>query len=161
MAGTGHDAARRGEAAIGSLVVHAVAIAVFLALPEVEPHREATVISPDIRRAVPLVAPRFFEPTQTAPNKGKVTRELDVRSSEPAPQPQAPRFRAPQPAPGPVAEAKPSAPALPPAQAVQPRIEPPKIQTAASAPPPVPVGFAQSAAAAPAARCSAQTETGV
>ncbi len=129
---------RIARATIGSLVAHAAAIAIFLSLPDVEPARRATIIEPDIRKAVHLTMPRFFEPTQTAPNQGKVTRELDVRSIEPAPHPQAPRFRAPQPLPGAVAEAKPSAPP-PPAQQIQPpKIEPPKIETASVAPVPVP-----------------------
>src|ERR1041385_6674690 len=92
---------------------------------------------PDLRKAVHIVAPRFYEPTQKAPNKGKVTRELDVRSSHPAPAPQAPRFRAPQPAPGPVAT-------IP-----TPVIEQPKIEVAASAPPP-PVVIAPSQQTVPA-----------
>lgn len=131
---------RVARAAAGSLVVHAAAFLVFASLPEVEPHRQATVIEPDLRRAVHIYAPKFFEPTQKAPNQGKVSRELDVRSSQPAPQPQAPRFRIPQPLPGPVAEAKPAAPAVPApaAQPEQPKIEEPKIQTAAATPPPTP-----------------------
>lgn len=128
---------RVARAAIGSAVVHLIAFAVFVTLPDVEPYRSAPIIEPDIHKAVHLVAPKFFEPTQTAPNKGKISRELDVRSAEPAPQPQAPRFLAPQPALGPVAEAKPSAPAPPP-HIEEPKIEAPKIQEAASAPPPVP-----------------------
>jgi TonB family protein len=128
---------RVARAAIGSIAAHVILITFFWSLPEVIPDRRATVIEPDLRNAVHLEAPRFFEPTQKAPNKGKVSRELDVRSVEPAPRPQAPRFRAPQPAPGPVAEAKPSAATAPP-QIEQPRIEQPKIEVAASAPPPVP-----------------------
>ena len=142
---------RIARAAIGSAIVHLVAFAVFLSLPDVQPYRNATVIEPDIRKAVHLVAPRFFEPTQTAPNQGKVSRELDVRSIDPAPKPQAPRFLAPQPAPGPVAQAKPSAPVPPPA-IEQPKIEAPKVQTTASVapPPPVPAVSANPAAAPPA-----------
>ena len=77
----------------------------FLALPEIERSPIAPVITPNLSKAMRIYAPRFYEPTQTAPNTGKVSRELDVRSAEPAPRPQAPHFRAPQPAPGPVAEA--------------------------------------------------------
>src|SRR5579863_82743 len=91
----------------GYAAVHILAILGFLALPEIERNPVAPVIAPDIRKAVRIYAPKFFEPTQTAPNTGKVSRDLDVRSAEPAPRPQAPRFRAPQPAPGPVAEARP------------------------------------------------------
>jgi len=128
---------RIARAAGASLIAHVIAIAIFISLPEVELVRRAPPIEPQIRKVTRLYEPKFFEPTQTAPNKGKITRELDVRSYEPAPRPQAPRFRAPQPVPGPVAEARPSAPAPPP-QIEQPRIEQPRIETTASAPPPVP-----------------------
>jgi len=77
----------------------------------------------DLRKAVPLYVPRDL--TQRDPNRGKITRDLDVRSSAPpAPVPQAPRFRAPIPAPA----AAPSVPAP---------IEPPKIEAEAAPPPPV------------------------
>jgi protein TonB len=84
---------------------------------------------PDVRKAVHLVLPRFSEPTQKAPNKGKVTRELDVRSSNPAPAPQSPKFLPPQPAPGPAVSTAQPVPT--------PVIEQPKIQVAANPPPPV------------------------
>ncbi|HTS75667.1 MAG TPA: TonB family protein [Bryobacteraceae bacterium] len=130
---------RIARAAAGSLVAHAIAIVIFVALPDVEPPRRATVITTDLTKAVRIYSPKYFEPTQKAPNSGKVSRELDVRSIAPAPRPQAPRFRAPQPAPGPLAEAKPSAaPPAPSGQIQPPRTETPKIETAMAAPPPVP-----------------------
>lgn len=139
---------RLARAAIGSIVFHIIAITVFLSLPDVEQHSSATIINPTIRRVTPLYLPKFFEPTQTAPNQGKITRELDVRSAEPAPRPQAPHFRAPEPAPGPVAEAKPPA-SIPEAPKIeQPRIEEPKIETAA-APPPAPPAITANPQAAP------------
>ncbi len=121
------------RAAIGSVLFHLAIIVFLIALPPIgdNPSPPAPV---DVRKAVHLIAPKFYEPTQTAPNKGKVTRELDVRSSAPAPQPQAPRMKAPAPSPGPVAQAPPPAPAPPPTPV--PRIEPPQIE--ASAPPPTP-----------------------
>jgi len=139
---------RLARAGIGSLIVHVVAITVFLSLPDVEQHTNATVIAPTIRKVTPLYMPKFFEPTQKAPNQGKITRELDVRSIEPAPRPQAPHFHAPEPAPGPVAEAKPAAP-VPEAPKIEiPRVEPPKIETAAS-PPPAPPAIAANPQPAP------------
>ncbi len=86
-------------------------------------------VEPDLKKAVHLVAPRFFEPTQKAENKGKITRELDVNSMHSAPARQAPKFRPPQPAPGPAVSAAPAPPV----------IEQPKIQVNASTPPPPPV----------------------
>ena len=54
---------------------------------------------------------------QRDPNRGRITRDLDVRSAAPpAPVPQAPHFRAPFPAPSPAAPAIPAP------------IEPPKIE---------------------------------
>src|SRR5271170_5531859 len=88
-------------AGVGSVVFHVAVVVLFLSLPDIEGPREAPVVTPDFHKAVHLVAPRFFEPTQKEPNKGKISRELDVRSSQAAPEPQAPRFRVPQPAPGP------------------------------------------------------------
>jgi TonB family protein len=72
---------------------------------------------------VPLYLPR--ELTQKDPNRGKITKVLDVRSvAPPAPVPQAPKFRAPAPAPRPVA-------AIP-----LPAIEAPRIETPEAPPPP-------------------------
>lgn len=114
-----------------SAVVHALLLILIFSLPEDHPRRYLTPVVPDLTKAVRLVAPRIYEPTQKAPNKGKVTRELDVRSVRPAPAPQTPRFRAPQPAPGPVASAPQPVP--------PPVIEQPRIQIATAPPPPPPV----------------------
>ena len=84
-------------------------------------------VAPQRFRTVHLVIPSDLL-TQIAPNKGKVTRELDVRSAMPAPTPQAPRR--PTPPPGPVAT-----PAVPPAPVAPPKIELPQIQVAATPPP--------------------------
>ena len=82
---------------VGSIVVHILLILFIVSLPDVERTPYAPILTPDFKKAVTLVAPRFYEPTQKAPNKGKVSRELDVRSAYSAPQPQAPRYRAPAP----------------------------------------------------------------
>ena len=116
--------------AAGSVIVHVVAVAILLIFPEVTPERHTPEPPPDLtKKAVHIVAPRFSEPTQKAPNKGKVTRELDVRAMNPAPRTVAPQFRAPQPAPGPIA---------PPQPAPAPVIEQPKLQASAPPPPPTP-----------------------
>src|SRR5439155_21622721 len=102
-------------------------------LPEVVPPPRRPVVNSDFGRAVHLTMTKVFEPTQKAPNISKVVRaELDVRSEIKAPQSQAPKFRPPQPAPGPVARPIPS-----------PQItEPPKIQAMAVPPPDVPPSIA-------------------
>lgn len=122
--------------ALASLAVHIVAITFFLSLPEVVPQHHTSIITSDLHRAVHLVLPKTFEPTQKAPNLTKVVHpELDVRSEVQAPQSQAPKFRPPKPAPGPVAR-----PVPPPAP--RPVIEPPKIQVTAAQPPPLPPSIA-------------------
>jgi TonB family protein len=116
--------------AVGSIAVHIVIGGFFLSLPEVVPHPRSSVITSDFHRVIHLAPPKLFEPTQKAPNLNKVVHpELDVRSEMETPRAQAPRFRPPQPAPGPAARPVP-APAQPTI------IEPPKIQAAAIAPPP-------------------------
>ena len=113
---------------LGSVAVHAAALSILIALADVPvPVRYAPGLTVDLRKSTPLYLPR--ELTQRDPNRGKITKKLDVRSAgPPAAVPQAPRFRPPEPAPGPVA-------AVP-----APAIEPPKIEAEAVPPPPIPVG---------------------
>ncbi len=119
--------------AAASIAVHIVLATIFLSLPEVIPPPRQPVVTSDLRRAVHLTMPRVFEPTQKDPNVSKVVRpELDVRSEVTAPQSQAPKFRPPQPAPGPIARPIPTPPV----------IEPPKIQAVAAPPPDVPPSIA-------------------
>jgi TonB family protein len=108
------------RAGIGSLLVHAMVVAVFLILPEVSPRYVGPPITADFRKAVPIYAPKTFELTQKDENKGKVTHQLDIRSSMREAPPKAKAFVPPAPA-GPV---------VPPA-ALTP---PPQIQAAVSAP---------------------------
>jgi protein TonB len=109
-------------AGVGSILFHLAALGVLTLAGGASPVENAPEIVADLRKSVPLYIPTDL--TQHDPNRGKITRDLDVRSAAPpAPVPQAPRFRAPQPAPIPV----PSVPAP---------IEPPKIETAALPPPP-------------------------
>ncbi len=123
------------RAGVGSALVHVAVIVLFVSLPEVIPPPPPQMVNVEIRHAVHLTMPRFFEPTQKDPNHGKVTRELDVRSARSAPTPQAPRFHPPSPPPGPVAT-----PVIEP-----PRIEQPKMDAPVGAPPPMPVMAARTA----------------
>lgn len=101
--------ARYSRAALFSVGFHVVALTVFLLLPDSDYRlRNSVRISFDARQAVKLVAPRMQELTQKDPNKGKVTNELDVRSSmeaKPAPRsfrppaPTGPQDRPPSPTP--------------------------------------------------------------
>jgi TonB family protein len=113
---------------LGSVAVHAVALSILIALAGgPAPVRNAPGLTVDFRKSVPLYLPR--ELTQKDRNRGKITKQLDVRSAAPpAPVPRAPRFRPPEPVPGPVA-------AVP-----APAIEPPKIEASATPPPPIPAG---------------------
>src|SRR5579883_1449729 len=115
--------------AAGSIAIHVIMLGVVLTFPQGPPvTRRTPDFRPDVKKAVHLVAPKFYEPTQKAPNKGKVTRELDVRSMNSASARQAPKFRPPQPPPGAAAQPVPA-----------PIIEQPKIQAAAAPPPPPPI----------------------
>ena len=107
---------------LGSLLVHAIVIAVLLTLPETSGRFNGPPITADFRKAVPLYAPKIFEVTQKEPNKGKVTPQLDVRSSLREAPPKAKAFAPPAPA-GPV---------VPPATTLAP---PPQIQAEVAAPP--------------------------
>lgn len=121
--------------AVASILIHFVAIEGFLSLPEVIPPPRNAIIVSDLHQSIHLYLPRTFEPTQKAPNLNKVVNpELDVRSQVEAAQSQAPKYRPPQPAPGPILQPVPAA-------VPQPVAEPPKIQVAA-APPQAPPSIA-------------------
>ena len=110
-------------AAAGAIVYHLAALAVVVTAMNAPPTRIVPDFIVDLRKAVPLYIPQDL--TQRDPNRGKITRDLDVRSAAPpAPVPQAPRFRQPLPAPAPA----PAAPVP---------IEPPRIDAAVVPPPPV------------------------
>jgi len=103
-------------------VVHAIVIAVLLTLPETTGRFNGPPITADFRKtAVPLFAPKIAEVTQKDPNKGKVTPQLDIRSSLREAPPKAKAFVPPAPV-GPV---------VPPAATLTP---PPQIQAAVPAP---------------------------
>lgn len=134
--------------AVGSIVFHLLIAVFWTVLPASRPRSFIAVNLPDFRKSIPLIAPhkKEYEPTQTSPNKGKVSRELDIRSAVPAPQPQAPRVQAPSASPGPVAQTVPI-----PAPAPVP-VEPPKIEVAATPPPPPVVGVVPTQTPPPAAK---------
>jgi TonB family protein len=115
---------RLASAVLGSIGAHAVILVLLLALPGGS-RAPRTPAATEVGKSVRLFLPKDLELTQREPNRGKVTRELDVRSMVQAPQPRAPRFRPPAPQPGPIRQ-----PLAPP-----PSIEPPKVEIAASAPP--------------------------
>ena len=85
---------------LGSLIVHAIAVLAFVLAPEVELTRDAPVVQFDLKQSVKLTLPRYFEPTQQAPNQGQVRRALDERSAVEGTQAQTRRYRPPTPAPG-------------------------------------------------------------
>jgi len=111
------------QAGIGSLVVHAIVVAVLLTLPETTGRFNGPPITADFRKtAVPLFAPKVLEVTQKEKNTGKVTPQLDIRSSLREAPPKARSFAPPAPA----------GPLVPPAATLTP---PPQLQEAVSAPP--------------------------
>lgn len=110
---------------LGSLTVHAIIVAIVFLGPETKsPFENTPAIDPNLKAAVPLYAPRVFEPTQKDPNLGKTVRGLDLRSAIEGQPARVRRFRPPSLTPGPPA----------PAQSGIPTLEPPKIETASNAP---------------------------
>jgi len=110
------------RAGLGSLLVHAAVVAILLTLPETSGRLTGPPVTADFRKtAVPLVAPKILEVTQKDENKGKVTHQLDIRSSMREAPPKARTFIPPTPA-----------GTIVPPSALAP---PPQIQEAVSAPP--------------------------
>jgi TonB family protein len=91
--------ARFSRAAIGTIAVHTIALLIFLFAPVGEIRTIKTGrVEFDPKQSVKLVAPRIVkELTQKAPNKGKITHELDVQSALPG-KPAPRRFETPAPA---------------------------------------------------------------
>lgn len=130
---------RRGKAALGTIALHVGVITLLIYLPA-GTYQPPTPEEP-AHRVTPLVLPPM-EPTQKAPNKGKITKEFDAREEAPrhalnippGPPPVAPRPQAPQPrvmpAPPPPKAATPTPPLPEP-----PKLEPPKEQAKADLPP--------------------------
>ena len=137
--------ARIAAAVAGAVIYHLAAIALVVTALNAPPPNYSGDFRIDLRRAVVLYTPSDVirkppvpkDLTQRDPNRGKITHDLDVRSAAPpAPVPQAPRFRAPLPAPVPT-------PAIP------APIEPPKIDAALVPPPPASPGNLPQAAPPP------------
>ena len=131
--GTPDDRTRTGKAGVLSILAHAAAITFLALLPRsvLEAPRKM------VHSITPLVEP-LTEPTQTTPNKGKVSKEFNAEALQPRPRIQIP--------PSPPSTTRPAAirPAvqLPPVQAQQapPALpEPPKAE---AAPPPVQIAQA-------------------
>ncbi|MEX2263297.1 MAG: TonB family protein [Bryobacteraceae bacterium] len=117
------DRARHRQAAIGSLLVHVLALTGFMLAPPTKsaaPRRVAMV-----RQVTPLVAPPP-ELTQRDPNKGRISKEFNVESLLPRPRVQIP--------PSPPSTTRPAAPRpfLPTTRpSVTPTLpEPPKVEVA-------------------------------
>jgi len=128
---------RVAAAVVGSIVFHVVVIVGVTILPEVVPVRNAPVIVADLRTAVPLFVPK--ELTQRDPNRGRITKTLDVRSAAPpAPVPQAPNIRQPLPLPPPVPAV--AVPAPEPPKIEPPKVESPKIEVSIDPQPPAAAG---------------------
>ncbi|HEY6341949.1 MAG TPA: TonB family protein [Bryobacteraceae bacterium] len=97
---------------LGSLAVHVLIVAVILLTPDMKPVFIATPdVEVNLKAAVPLTLPRFYEPTQKDANKTNAIRGLDLRSAVQG-QPPARRFRPPSLAPGPPAPAQNGIPTL-------------------------------------------------
>jgi TonB family protein len=117
---TDADQSRTRRAGIYSIAVHAVAIIILMLMP-----RQVYQTAPPIHRVTPLIAPPT-ELTQTAPNRGKISKEFNVEALRPKPRIQIP--------PSPPAASRPKAPAMrtPTPKPAQPAAmpEPPKIEAA-------------------------------
>jgi TonB family protein len=128
--GTEDARARQGEAAIGSVAAHIALVILLLALPSgvFEPPKRTEVV----RKVTPLIAPPF-ELTQPTPNKGPISKSVNMESLLPRPNIQLPRSAPSTTRP---AAQKPGKPFVAPPQPVPapmpaPQIaEPPKIETA-------------------------------
>ncbi len=127
------DKGRILRAGIGSLIAHVflfMGLGGILVLDRIHPpeKREMTALA----RVMPLIAPTI--PTQTAPNKGKLSQEFDVESLRPRPAIQSPQSTpasrpagsAPAEVPVPIPEPAPT-PAPPPKPVIP---DPPKLEIA-------------------------------
>jgi TonB family protein len=133
--GAGASRPRWREAAVGSLTAHIALLVLLATLPNsafFTPKREIVVR----RQVTPLVAPPF-ELTQPDPNKGKISKSVNMESLLPRPSLQMPRSApsttrpaARTPGEQPTPFVAPPAPAPRPAPAAPQFTEPPKIETA-------------------------------
>jgi len=117
---TDADQARTRRAGVYSIAAHAVAIVILLLMP-----RQVFQTAPPTHHVTPLIAPPT-ELTQTAPNRGKISKEFNVEALRPKRRIQVP--------PSPPSTSRPKALAMstPPPKPSQPTAmpEPPKIEAA-------------------------------
>ena len=119
---------------LGSLLVHAIVIAVLLTSSRNNrPVQRARPSPRTFEKPCRLYAPKVFEVTQKEKNNGKMTPQLDIRSSLPEAPPKAKTFVPPAPA-GPVVP--PAATLTPPPQIQQAVVTPPVTGVAPTLPPP-------------------------
>ena len=130
------ERSRNLRALLGSIIFHFILYIVFSNVTIfAPPARRELPKQLEARKVTPLIAP-VLEPTQTAPNKGKINRNFDVNSLQPREMVEAKKSSpASQPAPRPAAEFVPPTP-KPQPQQPQKTIEPPKIEIAQNETPP-------------------------
>jgi len=129
--GTEADRGRTRRAGSVSILVHVLAVLALLLVP-----RQAFQMKEEPHRVTPLIAPPL-DLTQTAPNRGKISKEFNVESIQPRPAIHIPRS-APH-----LAQSKaPAVPSPPPPLPEPPKIDQdsggPKLPVVAQAPPPPP-----------------------
>jgi len=136
---TDADHARTRRAGVFSIAAHAVAIVILLLMP-----RQVYQTAPVAHRVTPLVEPPA-ELTQTAPNRGKISKDFNVEALRPKPRiqvpssppstsrPKAPAMSTPPPAPKP---AQPAALPEPPKIEASNKDGGPKLPEGVQAPPP-------------------------
>lgn len=79
--------------ALGSLLVNSLFLAFVIFVPDVAEYTHSPGILSNFKEPTRLILPRSLELTQKAPNEGKVSRQLDVRSAVQAQPAQAPHIR--------------------------------------------------------------------
>lgn len=121
------DAGRRRTAAIATVIGHAAAIVILLALPESFFEEKQP---PDVVRHITPIFEPLTRLTQKAPNTAKAAKEFKVEEPRTRPRPSAPSPAGPKPEP--VRQAV--IPPAPPPKPTQPLPEPPKVDAAVRAP---------------------------
>lgn len=125
-------AERRRKAAIGTVVLHVVAITGLVVMPS------GIMQPPAPREAAHIITPLVQPPlTQRAPNQGKVTAEFEVRAEAPRPRlrmPEAPPVPKEKPRPAVIPQAPPPPPAAPVSLPEAPKLEVARPQVKADLP---------------------------
>jgi TonB family protein len=133
--GTGGLRTRWRDAAVASVIAHLALLTLLAMLPSGVFKAPRRMV--EYHRIIPLIAPPF-ELTQPDPNKGKISKSVNIESLLPRPSIQSPpaarsttRPAARTPAEQPSASVAPPTPSPKPAPAAPQIAEPPKIETAA------------------------------